>query len=374
MDSPRKRLPLDWRNIVFLASVHLVAIGGMAVYVPLHGLSLAATVMGAVLTVVTIFCISAGYHRLFSHRTYEAHPALRFVLLTLGAGAFQNSAIAWAADHRRHHARTDTALDPYSAKEGFWYSHIGWVLRKADPDIEQAPVVDLERDRLIAWQHRRYPLIGVVTGILLPVLLGFCFGDPWGGLIVGAAVRLLITYHVTFSINSFAHILGAQPYSDKSTARDSFLTALLSMGEGYHNFHHAFPADYRNGVRAHQFDPTKWILRFFATIRLAKNLRRTPRHVVLRARLRMDERRFAIHALPPATRQRLQDMRAAIDQALNRWSVIVAQYEAFKREATAHAKQMMQLLRAELRALRRELAAAYASWQRALRTPALATG
>jgi stearoyl-CoA desaturase (Delta-9 desaturase) len=373
MDSSRKLLPLDWRNIVLLTVVHVVAIGGMALYVPLHGLSLAAIVIGAVLTVVTIFCISAGYHRLFSHRAYEAHPVFRFLLLTLGAGAFQNSAIAWAADHRRHHARTDTPLDPYSATEGFWHAHIGWVLRKADPAIEPTPVVDLHRDPLVSWQDRRYAWIGISTGIVLPVLLGFLFGDPWGGFIVGGAVRLFFAYHATFSINSFAHILGKQPYSDKSTARDSFVTALISMGEGYHNFHHAFPADYRNGVRAHQFDPTKWILRALSATRLTKNLRRTPRPLVLRARLRMDERRIAMHALSPAAQERLNQLRAAIDAALNRWSVIVAQYEAIKREASVHAREMMQALRAELRALRRELASAYASWQRALRSPELLT-
>jgi stearoyl-CoA desaturase (delta-9 desaturase) len=372
MSSP-KQLPFDWRNIILLTVVHVASIGGMAIYLPLHGLTMATAVIGLALTGLTIFSISAGYHRLFSHRTYEAHPALKLFLLIIGAGSFQNSAIAWAADHRRHHARTDTPLDPYSAKEGFWHAHIGWVLRKADPDIEPVPVRDLERDPLVAWQHKYYGYIGVGAGIVLPVLLGVCVGDPWGGFIVGGAVRLLISYHATFSINSFAHLIGKQPYSDKSSARDSFLTALISMGEGYHNFHHAFPADYRNGVRAHQFDPTKWVLRALAATRLTKNLRRTPRPLVLRARLRMDERRFGVDALPPAARERLLALRAAIDQALNRWSAIIAQYDALKKEATEQARRMMQALRAELRALRRELAAAYASWQRALRSPLPAT-
>jgi len=368
-----KSLPLDWMNIILLTTVHVVAIGGMALYLPLHGLSWAALIIGVTLTGLTIFSISAGYHRLFSHRTYEAHPVLRFLLLGLGAGSFQNSVLAWAADHRRHHARTDSDLDPYSASRGFWHSHIGWVLRKSDPDIKPSSTRDLERDPLVVLQHKYYAYVAIVFGIGLPVLLGFLCGDPWGGFIVGGAVRLLISYHATFSINSFAHLVGAQPYSDTSSARDSLFTALISMGEGYHNFHHTFPSDYRNGVRAHQWDPTKWTLRILAAVGLAKNLRRTSRATVVRARLRMDERRVPIDSLSPAARERLQHIRAAIDQALNRWNAIVAQYEAIKRDATEQARQMMRLLRAELRAVRRELAQAYASWQKLLRSPELAT-
>jgi stearoyl-CoA desaturase (delta-9 desaturase) len=320
---------------------------------------------------LTIFSISAGYHRLFSHRTYEAHPVLRFLLLAIGAGAYQNSVLAWAADHRRHHARTDSDLDPYSAKRGFWYSHMGWVLRKADPGIKPTPVRDLERDPLVMWQHRYYAYIATVVGVGLPVLLGALLGDAWGGFIVGGAVRLLVCFHCTFAINSVAHLVGAQPYSDKSSARDSFLTALISMGEGYHNFHHTFPSDYRNGVRAHHFDPTKWTLRALAMVGLAKNLRRTSRATVVRARLRMDERRLPVERLSPEARERLQKVKAAIDHALDRWNALMAQVEAIKREANDQARKLLQALRAELREVGRELTDAYASWQKLLRSPEL---
>jgi len=365
-----RQLPLDWLNIGLLALVHVAALGGMAVYLPIHGLSLAAVIIGAVLTVVTIFAISAGYHRLFSHRAYEAHPVLRCLLLAFGAGAFQNSALAWAADHRRHHAHTDSDLDPYNARRGFWYAHIGWVLRKADPTIKQVPVVDLERDPLVAWQHRHFALIGIAVGLVLPTLLGLAFGDPWGGFVIGGAVRLMLVYHATFSINSFAHLIGTQPYSDKNSARDSLLTAIVSMGEGYHNFLRAFPADYRSGVWAHQFDPTKWALRALAAMRLAYKLRRTPPPLVVRARLRMDERRLEAYSVPPAARQRMQQMRDAVDQAVVRWHDLVAQYEAMKGQATDQARDMLSNLRAEVRAAGRQMRATYACWKKTVRSPA----
>jgi stearoyl-CoA desaturase (delta-9 desaturase) len=363
----RTSLPLDRRNLFLLILVHVAALGGLAVYLPTHGASLAAVLIGAVLTVVTIFSISAGYHRLFSHRAYEAHPALRFLLLAFGAGAFQNSALAWAADHRRHHGNTDSDRDPYDARRGFWYSHIGWVVRKSDPTVPPMPVRDLERDPLVVWQDRHYGLIGVTAGLVLPVLLGLLWGDAWGGFVLGAAVRLLLVYHATFSINSFAHRFGSQPYSDRSSARDSLLTALVSMGEGYHNFHHAFPADYRNGVRAHQFDPSKWALRALAAVGVVRTLHRTPPSAIVRARLRMDERRLDTQALPPAARERLQQLRALVDEAVARWHELVAAYEAKKLQTRDHARHVLAGIRAEMRAAGREVRRRYACWQRAAR-------
>jgi stearoyl-CoA desaturase (delta-9 desaturase) len=363
-------LPYDWRNIGLLVFVHTVALGGMAIYVPTHGLSRAALALGLGLTVATIFAISAGYHRLFSHRAYQAHPVLKFVLLALGAGAFQNSALSWAADHRRHHGRTDSDLDPYDARRGFWYSHIGWVLRKPDPRIATVPVPDLQRDPLVRWQHRHFALVAIVTGIALPVLLGLAFGDPWGGFIVGGAVRLLFVYHATFSINSFAHRFGSQPYSDRSSARDSLLTALISMGEGYHNFHHAFPSDYRNGVQPHQFDPTKWVLRALAWLGVVKGLHRTPAPAIVRARLRMDQRRLDAYEVPPVARERLQELRMFIDDTMVRWHDLVGRYQAKKPEATGQARQMLGSLRVEMRAVNRELKAAHMRWRRLVRSPA----
>lgn len=360
-----KSLPLDWRNIVLLGVVHVVALGGLALYLPFHGLTVGAAVIGVTLTSATIFSISAGYHRLFSHRSYEASPLLRFLLLAIGAGAFQNSALAWAVDHRRHHAKTDTASDPYSAGRGFWHAHIGWVLRRADPDVEPLPVRDLERDPLVRWQKRHYALIGVASGVALPVALGLLVGDVWGGFVLGGAVRLLVVYHATFSINSFAHMLGTQPYSGDNSARDSFVTALISMGEGYHNYHHSFPSDYRNGVRPYQFDPTKWVLAVLAVVRLAVNLRRAPEWAVLHARLRMDAR--SLPRVSVANRDRLIRLRHAIELGLDRCRLIQQQYATLRRQGTTRADSTMSALRARRNVLRRAAFTDYAEWRRVLR-------
>jgi stearoyl-CoA desaturase (delta-9 desaturase) len=366
--TPPTKLPLSTLNISFLAAVHILGIGGLIAYLLLHGLSTAALVIGLVWTQLTILAISAGYHRLFSHRTYETHPIVEFLLLCFGAAAFQNSAATWSADHRRHHKYVDTDRDPYDARRGFWYSHIGWVLEKGPPAIELYPVRDLARMPLVAWQHRHHFVIGTVVGFLTPLALGWAFGDPWGGLIVGGIARLVVVYHATFAINSFAHWLGSQPYSDANTSRDSPITALISMGEGYHNYHHTFPGDYRNGIRAHHFDPTKWVIRSLAALGLARNLRRTPLPLVERARWQMEEKRLAARALPPPLLDREKALRGLLDEKLAQWQALVSQYELVRREQNRQASEAFPGLGRRIRALRREFKAAHAEWRRLLRS------
>jgi stearoyl-CoA desaturase (delta-9 desaturase) len=203
--------------------------------------------------------ITCGYDRLFAHATYEAHPVLKIAYLLFGAMALQNSALNWCAAHRVHHRHIDAPeRDPYCARRGFWFSHIGWMLRNypsGEPDF--SCVRDLQRDRLVMWQHRHYFPLALARNFGLPLLLGWASGDVLGTFLLAGVLRLVISHHATFCINSLAHMWGAQPYTDDNTARDNGIVAVLTYGEGYHNFHHLFPNDYRNGVRWWQWDPTK---------------------------------------------------------------------------------------------------------------------
>ncbi len=353
------KMPLSWLNISFLSMVHLVGIGGAVFYFTQLQSTWAMAAITFVMVGISIFALSAGYHRLFSHRAYEAHWSLRAFLLFFGAGNFQNSALTWAADHRRHHKRTDTAADPYDARQGFWHSHIGWVLRQTPAATDLHPVPDLEKDPLVRFQHKHYMALGNLFGFGVPALVGFLLGDFWGGLLIGGFARLVFVYHVTFSINSFAHMLGTQPYSDRNSARDSFIAAMLSMGEGYHNFHHTFPVDYRNGVRAHHFDPSKWLIRCMAWLGLARNLKRTSDAIILRARLRMEARRLEARLACPTTRDRLTETRARLDEKLAQWHAAITRYEA----AVAERKhEMLERLRPELARLRAQIELMKREW------------
>ncbi|MFI4891276.1 MAG: fatty acid desaturase [Steroidobacterales bacterium] len=267
-----------------------------------HGYHAAAWIWFAVILSLNELAITCGYHRLFAHATYEAHPALKLVYLLLGAMALQNSALLWSAGHRVHHRYIDDPQrDPYCARRGFWFSHIGWMLRNypsGEPDLSTVP--DLRRDPLVMWQHRHYLAITLTMNFGLTLLIGWASGDIVGVLLLAGVLRLVVSHHLTFFINSLAHIVGIQPYTDENTARDNAVVALLTFGEGYHNFHHMFAHDYRNGVRWWQWDPSKWLIFALHWAGLATDLKRVPDFKIQRAQLdtqfRRAERKLANHA------------------------------------------------------------------------------
>jgi stearoyl-CoA desaturase (delta-9 desaturase) len=283
-DARTRKAPLrrDWVNILFIASVHalaLVAVGYMA-FVRFSWWTVGLAVLWFALCG---FGITGGYHRLFSHPTYKAHPLVRAFQLFFGAAAVQNSALKWSNDHRIHHSQTDTDRDPYNIRRGFWWAHIAWIFYE-DQNKDLTLVKDLQADPLVAFQHRHYVWIAVLAGALLPTALGFLWGDPIGALLVAGALRLTVQWHATFAVNSFAHMIGKRTYCRVSSARDSFLVALITLGEGYHNFHHRFPLDYRNGVRWFHVDPTKWAIWTLSKAGLTRDLRRTSRERMDKAR------------------------------------------------------------------------------------------
>ena len=280
MRSPPRR-PLYWTNILFLALTHLLG----AAAVVWAALSFSALTLGLAILWLALCMLSTtgGYHRLFAHKTYRGSGPLRLFYLLFGAASFQGPALRWASDHRNHHASTDEADDPHSVRKGFWWAHIGWLLFRSEPS-DCANAKDLRADALVRFQDRAYIPLALAFGFLAPTLLGWTWGDATGGLLLAGVLRLLVQYHATFAINSVAHTVGRRPYSEATSARDSFLAAILTLGEGYHNFHHRFPRDYRNGVRALQFDPTKWWIWTVSKLGLARDLYRVPTAEIRRVR------------------------------------------------------------------------------------------
>ena len=224
-----------------------------------------------------LFCglsITAGYHRMWSHKAYKAHPIVRFIFALGGACALQNDVMHWASDHRRHHRFVDdNQRDPYSAGRGFWFSHIGWILRNHESSKEDfSNIKDIQQDPIAVWQHKHYLSLVLLTNIGVPALLGYLHGDIIACLLLGGLLRLVLSQHVTYLINSIAHMWGGQTFSDSHSARDNTFLALITYGEGYHNFHHTFQWDYRNGVKWWHFDPTKWLIRTLSWIGLTRDL------------------------------------------------------------------------------------------------------
>jgi len=237
--------------------------------------------------------ITGGYHRLWAHKSYEARAPLRLWFALWGAGALQNSIMVWASDHRRHHRHVDdNERDPYSAGRGLWFSHMGWMIRDYPTNTEDfSNIPDLERDPIVRWQHRHYVAITGFMNVALPLLIGYWHGDIIGCFLLIGLLRLVVNHHVTFFINSLAHFWGRRPYTDQNSARDNDILAFLTYGEGYHNFHHIFQSDYRNGIRWFQWDPTKWMISLCSWLGLASNLNRVPNFKIQRALLDMQLQR-----------------------------------------------------------------------------------
>jgi len=282
--------PINWSvtavlGLTFLATVTIVPWYGIV-----HGYSGWAWLFFGLLLVLNGIGIGSGYHRLWSHRTYDAHPALQWFLAILGGMSLQNSIIVWCARHRIHHRDVDdNDKDPYSIGRGFWFAHIGWMLRDyPSSEVDYSVVRDLEKDPVTAWQHRWYWTLVWTTNLGVPVLLGWMTGDILGMFLLAGVARLVLNHHVTFFINSLAHMWGSQPYTDENSARDQHFLALITYGEGYHNYHHMFQSDYRCGIRWWHLDINKWFISTCAMLGLVRNRNRAPMFKVLRARVNMD--------------------------------------------------------------------------------------
>lgn len=350
---------LYWPTTIFLILTPLIALIFVPIYFVSEGFPLGILVMAFIFAGLTNLSITAGYHRMFSHRSYEAHPLVRAAFLLLGASAWQGSALKWSADHRKHHAKVDSDEDPYSITKGFWFAHMGWLFLKETVDqVPHAP--DLENDWMVRFQHRYYIPIAALVSFGLPTLFGYFLGSAWAGFLFGGVLRVVVTQQSTFLVNSLSHTLGRQTYSDQITARDSILVAILTHGEGYHNFHHKFQIDYRNGIQWYQWDPTKWTIRLLAFLGLARKLKKISEQEILKARLQMEEIRLRSRGF---SQEKIEQMRSQILLAQMRLKSLKAEVLA----ASSH--QRMQQLKTELKMARAEFQYSLRQWQYLLASP-----
>jgi stearoyl-CoA desaturase (delta-9 desaturase) len=269
------QVKIDYPTIIIFLSMMVATVIGVPLFGYFYGFSALDWTMFIVLYLITGLGITVGYHRLISHRSFECKPWVKACLLVAGGWALENSALRWCSDHIRHHARCDGQEDPYNAKRGFWYSHCGWLFIKS-PYRDEKYEKQLRKDPLIMWQHRYYIPV-VLSGLALPFLVGFFYGGWMSGLscfILAGVGRTFFVLNSTFCINSICHMWGEQPHGTGDSSRDSWWISLITFGEGYHNYHHMFLRDYRNGAEWYHFDPSKWLIFTLSKMRLAYNLQR----------------------------------------------------------------------------------------------------
>jgi stearoyl-CoA desaturase (delta-9 desaturase) len=267
---------LDYPVIFQFAFVTLVALIGVPLFGYLYDYTWVDWTLFAILYVITGLGITVGYHRLISHRSFETRPWVKMALLIAGGWALQNTAIKWSADHVRHHARVDQDADPYNAMRGFWYSHVGWLFFVTDPHANDKYEAQFRKDPLLLWQERYYVPI-VLSGFAIPLVAGFLHGgwlEALGCFLLAGVGRMFLVLNSTFCINSVCHLWGSQPHSQANSSRDSWWVSLITFGEGYHNYHHAYQRDYRNGPKWYNFDPSKWLIFSAEQLGLASNLQR----------------------------------------------------------------------------------------------------
>jgi stearoyl-CoA desaturase (Delta-9 desaturase) len=337
------RPPLNWPAIIMflLSTVPLVTV--FPWYAAKFGFDTFEWVSFGILWALNGMSITAGYHRLWAHRSYEASKPLQIFYMLFGAMALQNSILVWASMHRVHHRHVDDVdHDPYSAKRGLWFSHIGWMLRNYPSgahDLRNAK--DLEANPIVRFQHKYYLLLAVGMNVGIPLLLGVIHGDIWGSLLLGGVLRLVVSHHCTFFINSLAHYWGSRPYTTENTARDNGVLALFTWGEGYHNYHHLFQWDYRNGVRWWQWDPTKWLIAMLTWLGLARALKRVPEFQIRKALVER-QLQLAQEKLGQCNDQsRLAMLRQSLETELQHFRETLSHWTTLQQERVEVAKKAL---------------------------------
>lgn len=271
--------------------------GVVAAIVLLWGTGISGVDLGLFLGfyIFTGLGITVGYHRLFTHRSFEAPAPIRALIAVAGSMAVQGSVIAWVADHRRHHAYADAYGDPHSphlveydglkgALYGLWHAHVGWFLDGQQTSAERwAP--DLLEDEVLVRVNRAFPALTLATFLLPAPIGGLVTMSLWGAVtafIWGSLVRVFLLHHVTWSINSICHFYGEQPFDARDESRNNRWVTLLAFGEGWHNNHHAFPTSARHGILRFQLDPSWRVIRTLEQLRLATNVRRVSQRMLER--------------------------------------------------------------------------------------------
>jgi stearoyl-CoA desaturase (Delta-9 desaturase) len=258
-------------DIMYPSAVPFVLVHLACVAAFWTGVTYEAVGLGLLLYWLRIFAIGAGYHRYFSHRAYRTSRVFQFALAVLSQSTAQKSVLWWASKHRHHHLHSDTETDVHSPRhQGFVYSHLGWIFSRKNDVADLVKVADFARYPELMWLHKHELVPPVVLAVLSFLIAG------WSGLFVGFFWSTVLVYHSTFCINSLAHVRGRRRYVTGDDSRNNWLLALFTMGEGWHNNHHAYQSSVRQGFRWWEIDATFYLLKALSWTGLVWDLKTPP--------------------------------------------------------------------------------------------------
>lgn len=362
-----KKNKIEWTVSIYIIGYHLALLIGLPFYFyhfsPKGSLFIAA----AIILYISGLAITVGYHRLYSHSTFKTNKYVEAVILFFGSMATQGSALKWSCDHRRHHAFVDTDRDPYSIKKGFMHAHMFWLFRKTEP-LDQKVVADLYRNKLLLFQHKYYALLMVLTNALMTLFVGYILNDYLGAFVITWGVRLFFLHHFSWFINSIAHTWGSQSFSQEHTAVDNYLISLVTFGEGYHNYHHTFANDYRNGIKWYHFDPSKWVIWTLSKLHLATGLRRISSYRI-KERMVIETKEELTAKLKTlwvdnkkSLEQRVENLTDDLLSKLSEMKALAMEYNNSKKEGIC--KSQLKSLKNKLKVLEKNLHTEWESWQK----------
>jgi stearoyl-CoA desaturase (delta-9 desaturase) len=352
------RKNINWVPTLFISIYQTLLIVTLPFYFYYHTPSAMLLFISFVLLYLTGFSITAGYHRYYAHKSYKSNTFFETVLLFFGSMTAQGSALRWAFDHRIHHAHVDTDNDPYNINRGFLYAHCLWIIDKPR-EIEAKVVPDLLRNKLVMFQHNHIGKLIVLTNFIAFYAVGWLLNDFMGAFFIALWLRLFALHHFTWFINSLAHIWGDKPFSQEHTAVNNFILAMLTFGEGYHNYHHTFANDYRNGVRWYQFDPTKWLIWTLNKLHIVHDLKRTDA-LTIKKRMVIEHKNLLLERLKDAWHLKVEEIEAQVhdisDEILNK----IQQFNQLKAELTKSklekaSRDLIQELKLELNSLNKSM-------------------
>lgn len=353
---------ISWGPGLFLIIYQTILITSLPFYFWNASLHWSTFVTAFVLLYLTGLSITGGYHRYFSHKSYKTNSAVEFFLLFFGSMAGQGSALRWCYDHRIHHAYVDTDKDPYSIKKGFWYAHFLWIFDRQSP-IDPKVVGDLMRKPMILFQHEHYAKCMFFSNILVFAFTGWLCSDYLGAFVIGWWLRFFLLHHFTWFINSLAHTWGDKPFCQEQTAVNNFVISLLTFGEGYHNFHHVYANDYRNGVKWYHFDPTKWLIWTLNKCGLAYELKRVD-SLTINKRMVLERKNLLMQRLKNICDEKKAELESTINALSDQLIAHIANFNDLcdQYRALKNSGEMSRKLKKEMRLLKRRLHADRRIW------------
>jgi len=348
----------NWDTFIFVVAYHALILALLPAFIEVF--SWGAVLLFFITYIIGGLSITVGYHRLYAHRAYAANPFFEWCILLGSTLSFEMSALMWSHDHRLHHNHVDTDKDPYSIKKGFWYAHILWLF-DYKREYDKSLVTDLLKNPRVVLQDRYYLQLVIAVNVALFLLGWLLLGSALASFYLGFLVRMAMIHHSTWFINSLCHTIGSKTYARELSAVDNAILALLTFGEGYHNYHHAFAADYRNGIHWYHFDPSKWTIWIASKLGMTKNLR-SINHVTVQKSLVQKDKKLILEQISDEVDEFAHELRERLEELSQVFEENASALMVKARELKKATDEQREILQREIAAIKATLKETWDEW------------